>query len=247
MIAAADAGTVLDPHWLERLVRPLLDQQDVGVSCGFYEPGGSGWLERAISVVTTPHVSEINPADFLPSSRSVAFLRDWWERVGGYPEWLRHCEDLVFDLALRDAGATFYFVPDARVTWRARKTLGDFFSQYFDYARGDGHAHLWTHRHAIRYSAYIAGGILARAAPGSPFAALVLGAGMALHFQRAFQRIGRASCFAGSRERAAAYAAAPSIVVVGDLAKMVGYPLGLIERARAGAPERLPELLRNRG
>ena len=247
VIAVADGGTVLEHRWLERLVRPLLTQDGVSVSSGFYEPGGRNWLERAISVVITPHISEINHSDFLPSSRSVAFLREWWERVGGYPEWLQHCEDLVFDLALRDAGATFCFVPDARVTWRARRTLAGFFRQYFNYARGDGHAHLWTRRHAIRYSAYIAGGVLALAAPQSPTAVIALGAGTAIHFRQAFLRVARASCLTSDRDRLAAYLVSPTIVVIGDIAKMIGYPLGLAERARAGAPERLLELLRDRG
>ena len=48
-------------------------------------------------------------------------------------------------------------------------------------------------------------------------------------------------------QRAGAYRQHQMIVVVGDLAKMLGYPLGLLERARAGSPERLPELLRNHG
>ena len=203
IIAVADAGTVLDPNWLERLVRPLLDHEGTGVSSGFYEPGGTDWLQRTISVVITPHVSEVEPANFLPSSRSVAFLREWWERVGGYPEWLRHCEDLVFDMALREAGATFFFVPDTRVTWRARESLGGFFHQYLNYARGDGHAHLWPHRHVIRYGAYAAGGVLAFAAARSPLAALGLGTGMALHFRRAFRRVAKATCF-GSETNAPA-------------------------------------------
>ena len=247
VIAVGDAGTSLERDWLERLVRPLLSEEGVAVASGFYEPGGVNLLERAISVVITPHISEIDDKNFLPSSRSVAFLRDWWQRVGGYPEWLQHCEDLVFDFALRDAGAKFVFVPDARVTWRARRTLGGFFRQYLAYSRGDGHARLWTHRHAIRYSAYLAGGGLAIAAARSPFARLALATGVVLHFHQAFRRVQQARCIASERERAVTYALVPVLVVVGDVAKMIGYPIGRVERARAKAPERLPELLGDRG
>ena len=246
VIAVADGGTVLDHRWLEHLVRPLFSGNGVGVSSGFFEPGGTSWLERAITVVITPHISEIDADDFLPSSRSVAFLRYWWQRAGGYPEWLRHCEDLVFDFSLRSAGATFCFVPDALVTWRARATLAGFFRQYFDYARGDGHAHLWTQRHAIRYTAYGVGTVLAVSSTKSPVAALALGTGMLIHFRRAFQRVWMGACFADGCERTAAYALAPVIVVIGDLAKMVGYPLGLFERACAGGPDRIPEVLKDR-
>lgn len=243
VIAVTDAGTVLDPGWLELLVRPLLLEGGVGVAAGFFEPGGTTTLERAISVVITPRISEVDPDEFLPSSRSIAFRRDLWAQVGGYPEWLRHCEDLVFDFSLRDAGATFTFVPEARVTWRARSTLAGFFRQYFDYARGDGRALLWTHRHALRYSAYTLAIALAVATRRSPWAGVCLGLGMTRHFRRGFCRVAEATCFFDNRDRAAAHALVPVIVMLGDVAKMIGYPVGLIERARAGRPERIPEVL----
>ena len=52
-----------------------------------------------------PTRDEVDPATFLPSSRSVAFRKAAWAAVGGYPEWLDYCEDLVFDLSLRERGA----------------------------------------------------------------------------------------------------------------------------------------------
>lgn len=247
LIAVADAGTVLRPDWLARLIRPLAEDESLAVSSGFFEPGGTTWLERAISVVITPHAAEIDPDTFLPSSRSVAFRKHWWDRVGGYPEWLRHCEDLVFDFALRGAGAQFQFVPEARVTWRARRSLGGFFRQYYDYARGDGHAKLWPRRHLIRYGAYALGVELAAAVRHSPRARAALTAGVLWHLHRNLLRVWRATCFPSTSERVAAMAIAPLIVVTGDAAKMLGYPRGVLERARAGSPERIPDLIGDRG
>src|SRR5690606_37508089 len=157
-----------------------------------------------------PQLPEIEPERFLPSSQSVAFRKEWWLRVGGYPEWLRHCADLVFDLALQRAGARLAFAPAARVGWHARPSLGRFYRQYFDYARGDGHAHLWPARHAARYVAYAAGALLlattlmTAAAPGTPplFAlvpALLLAAGIAAHFRRFARRAWRLRRSRGGR------------------------------------------------
>ena len=98
VIAVTDAGTTADPSWVERIVAPFEADPRLGVSSGFFVAGGSTWFERCLSTVITPQLEEIDPDRFLPSSRSVAFRKDWWERVGGYPEWLRHCEDLVLDL-----------------------------------------------------------------------------------------------------------------------------------------------------
>jgi len=240
LIAVADAGTVAHGDWLERLVRPLEREPEAGVSAGYFLPAGDTWFERTLSAVITPHLGEVDPARFLPSSRSVAFRRQWWERVGGYPEWLRHCEDLVFDLALKDAGATFRFVPGALVEWSARATLGAYFRQYLDYGRGDGLANLWPARHLARYSAYAAGLVLLAAATRTPVAALALAFGAALHVGPFYRRLWRHRPFATAPSMALASTVVPAIVVVGDIGKMIGYPLGRRDRARARSVRRPP-------
>ena len=53
-------------------------------------------------------------------SRSVAFTKGAWRRAGGYPEWLDYCEDVVFDLKLRQKFGPFLFVPEAVVHFRPR-------------------------------------------------------------------------------------------------------------------------------
>lgn len=102
-----------------------------------------------------PLANEINPATFLPSSRSVALRKSAAEAVGGYPEWLDYCEDLIFDLRLKQVAAPFVFAPDALVYFRPRSSLRAFFKQYYLYARGDGKADLWRKRHIIRYLTYL--------------------------------------------------------------------------------------------
>jgi glycosyltransferase involved in cell wall biosynthesis len=237
LVGVTDAGTTLQPDWLERLLEPLERDGSLAVASGFFGPGGDTRLERLISTVITPQLSEISPERFLPSSRSVAFRRDWWQRVGGYPEWLNHCEDLVFDMHLKAAGARFQFVPDALVTWRARPTLRAFFRQYFNYARGDGHAHLWPRRHAVRFTAYGLGAALLVAGRRRRGARAALLIGTAAYFSKFARRLRLLS--GGAGERALGLALMPAVVITGDVAKMLGYPLGLYERWRAGTPERL--------
>lgn len=241
VVAVTDAGTEVASDWLESLTEPLDADPDVAVAAGFFLPGGETFMERCIAAVITPQLPEIVPERFLPSSRSVAFRKVWWEKVGGYPEWLQHCEDLVFDMDLKRAGATFAFAPGAVVTWRARPTLTAFARQYFLYARGDGHAHLWARRHLVRYGAYLAGPALLAAGRRHPAAYLALTAGAAAYLGKFYRRIARRPPAPGARQAAAA-ALVPVIVVTGDLAKMLGYPLGLLERWRAGSPERLGQL-----
>lgn len=241
IVAVTDAGTILEPEWLERLVAPLRADPELAVSAGFYRPAGRNAFERVLATVITPRRRDIADDGFPPSSRSVAFRKSWWERVGGYPAWLRAGEDLVFDYRLRDLGARFEFAPEAIVAWYPRPTLRDFYAQYKHYARGDGHGHLFFRRHAIRYGAYAVGLALALRSRRSRLARLALALGLYGHMRKFLRRVAEEQPLEGPGGMAAAYGLAPVIVVVGDVAKMVGFPQGLWERRRAGGPEGLQE------
>jgi glycosyltransferase involved in cell wall biosynthesis len=230
VIAVTDAGTRPRPDWLEKLVEPFEADSRTGVSSGFFLPGGEGWRQRTLAIAITPQREEVDPEKFLPSSRSVAFRRSWWGRVGGYPEWLLHCEDLVFDMELKEAGAPFVFVPDSIVVWDARPDLRSFARQYFNYARGDGHADLWPKRHLLRYAAYGAGLLILSRGTGSRLAWVLLSAGWLGYQAKFFRRLLRIPPSRSSSERLRAFAYLPVVVTVGDVAKMVGYAVGTRER-----------------
>jgi cellulose synthase/poly-beta-1,6-N-acetylglucosamine synthase-like glycosyltransferase len=245
VIAVTDAGTVARPDWLEKLVEPFEADATTAVSAGFFEPGGATFFERCLTTIITPQLRDVDSRSFLPSSRSVAFRREWWARVHGYPEWLRYCEDLVFDLELKRANAPFVFVPDAIVVWSARRTLRQFFRQYASYARGDGHARLYARRHGIRYTAYILGLVLLLTAPKSAVALLALALGVAFHFRKFARRIRNKPPGRGFLLSVAGFLLIPLVVVSGDIAKMIGYPLGLFERRRKPSPHILGRPLRS--
>ncbi|ASD23156.1 glycosyl transferase family 2 [Cryobacterium sp. LW097] len=229
IIAVSDAGATLDKSWLERLVRPLGGTADV--ASGFFVSSGGSFWERAIGAVITPSLSEVDGESFLPSSRSIAFRKSVWDAAGGYPEWLDYCEDLLFDLQLKEDGAVFVFVPDAIASWNARPSLKAFAKQYYRYARGDGKSGLWRRRHVARYSAYALGLALTGAAWLSPWLLLVLLAGAAGYLAKFLRRVVTARESLGSAT-VWILLLAPAIVVIGDIAKMAGYPAGLVWRSR---------------
>ncbi len=137
LIACTDAGLTLDPHWLERISAPL-ERGTADIVGGFFQPAPCSLFELALAATNYRDAAEIDPAGFLPFGKSVAFRKDTWQRVGGYPEWASHCEDLLFALALQRAGCRFAFAPDALVLFQPRSSLPAFARQYFLYARGDG-------------------------------------------------------------------------------------------------------------
>jgi hypothetical protein len=181
-----------------------------------------------------PQLRDVSSETFLPSSRSVAFRKAAWEACGGYPEWLDYCEDLIFDLRLRDLYGPFAFASEAVVHFRPRGTLKAFFKQYYQYARGDGKADLWRRRHAIRYLTYLVLGplLVILALVHSPWWWLALVAGLVVYTSTPYRRLWPILAPFGVVQRVQAIMLVPVIRVVGDVAKMIGYPVGVVWRLR---------------
>jgi glycosyltransferase involved in cell wall biosynthesis len=235
IIAVTDAGVRLDPAWLATLSAPFAD--GAGVVAGFFRADPEGAFETALGATTLPVLADIEPQRFLPSSRSVAFRKDAWAAVGGYPEWLDYCEDLVFDIRILEAAGPATFAPDAVALFRPRRTLAAFLAQYYRYARGDGKADLWRRRHLVRYATYLgAGPLLVVAALRHPAWWLILLAGFGAMLATPYRRLRGQWGALSQRERLLAVLWVPAIRVSGDLAKMAGYPAGLAWRHRRRPP-----------
>jgi glycosyl transferase family 2 len=171
----------------------------------------------------------VNPKTFLPSSRSVAFRKAVWEAVGGYPEWLDFSEDVVFDLRVREQFGSFVFVPEAVVHFRPRGDLRALAKQYYQYARGDGKANLFPKQHTVRYFAYLV------VAPLLVYAALSVSAWLWLlgllavlaYIRTPLRRLWPRLTSLSLPQRLYALMLIAVIRIIGDVAKMLGYPVGL--------------------
>jgi glycosyltransferase involved in cell wall biosynthesis len=238
VIASTDAGVWLESGWLAGLLASFLcDAQNAGcpqVCSGFFVPDPQTLFERAMGVTVLPAVEEVNPETFLPSSRSVAFTRQAWSAAGGYPEWLDYCEDLIFDLRLRDVAGRFAWAPDALAHFRPRSSLRSFVKQYYRYARGDGKADLWRKRHAVRYATYllVLPAILALSVAVSPLWLVALPTGILAYCATPYRRLGAHLPALSPAGRAQAILLVPIIRAAGDVAKMLGYPIGWVWRLR---------------
>jgi glycosyltransferase involved in cell wall biosynthesis len=237
VVATTDAGVRLESRWLEALVAPFEGERSdrfVAVVSGWFVADPQTPFEAAMGATVLPHVRRIRADAFLPSSRSVAFRKVAWEAVGGYPEWLDYCEDLIFDLRLKELYGPFPFAPEATVHFRPRGSLPSFFKQYYQYARGDGKADLWRRRHAIRYLTYLVAGpgLVLLALFHSAWWWLALLAGVVAYTATPYRRLWPMLAPYGPFDRLKAVLLVPTIRVVGDVAKMVGYPMGLVWRWR---------------
>jgi glycosyltransferase involved in cell wall biosynthesis len=246
IIAVTDAGVELARDWLEHLTGPLRENPAVQAVGGFFQAAPHTPFELALGATVLPLVDEINPATFLPSSRSVAFRKSAWERVGGYPEWLDYCEDLIFDLKLKQIVGDFAFAPEAVADFRPRSSLSAFFKQYYRYARGDGKADLWRKRHAIRYLTYCLAAplILVAGFVAHPLCWLLYVPGAVYYLYQPYRRLRilirnarYAALLRTPYSALSTFLFIPIMRVGGDIAKMLGYPVGLWWRWRHRPPD----------
>ncbi len=178
VLAATDLGCRLTPSWLDRIVAPFEDDEAIEVVAGWYVALERG---RPQQRRRWPTLEQIAPGDFLPSSRSIAFTREAWATVGGYPEWLTLTgEDTWFALELRRFCERWAFVPEAVVEWQAPATMGEYWRKIHAWSVGDGESgvaarHYW--KSFRRAAGVAAGGAVAMSLAA---AATPLGAGPAL-------------------------------------------------------------------
>ncbi|MCB0078687.1 MAG: glycosyltransferase [Anaerolineales bacterium] len=224
LIVTTDAGVRLAPEWLARLTSPFEQPDPPDFVSGFFLPDPQGLWEHALAMTTLPAVEEMGRGRFLPSARSAAFTRQAWARVGGYPEWMRWSEDVLFDLALMNSGAKIVYEPEAVVWFRPRSTWRGFLKQYRNYAYGDGQGLLWPKRHLSRYLTYFMALPLGLALlKRRPALGLALFAASALAmFGTPLKRHWRRGAY-----RWRALPLIPLIRISGDLAKMWGFPQAL--------------------
>ncbi len=144
IIAITDAGCVADPDWLKNLTASFATGR-VDISAGFYKMVGDSRFQKAESVFlgVTPRKFDIN---FLPSTRSMAFRKNAWELVGGFPEGKGNsAEDTDFNYKAVKLGLKYSRVKNAVVEWGMPRTLNEFRFKIFEYAKWDAKYGIWWH------------------------------------------------------------------------------------------------------
>lgn len=232
IIVVTDAGCSYNINWFRKIIEPILNGQNSFVATGFgpWFRSDDNILKYLIASATTPAPAEFNK-NWLPSSRSVAFKKEVWQKVGGYPEWIPLCEDVIFDLKIFNLRIKTEYVREALVFWQPRPTLQKYFKQLFGYTRSDGHGKLWLRRQIIRYGFYVLNIILLYLAftKSLQFAAVLLI--LWLSYIKKFWK--RWFIFFEKKSfvyKIVGFIVLPLVVAYGDLAKMCGWPVGVYER-----------------
>jgi hypothetical protein len=136
VIACADAGCVYGPDWLARLTEPIRNGQ------AEYALGGScldADEQTTWDIASAPFFGiKLDPNQKTKSctARSMAFRKDLWQRVGGFPE-TSLTEDSLFDQRVR-AIVQPAFPERAKAHYRPRHTLKTAIRDLGRYATLDG-------------------------------------------------------------------------------------------------------------
>jgi len=170
IIVTTDAGCVLHRDWFEKITAPF-GKGDVDIVAGFYHMTGETVFQKCLACYLGILPEKLNPKNFMPSARSMAFRREIWEKVGGFNEKLERAgEDTLFNYQARRLGAKFLTVKDAVVDWELPKAWREAMKKFYAYAKGDGQIGIWWHpsqrlsTHNLKISAiyarYVLGAIL---------------------------------------------------------------------------------------
>jgi len=139
IIVCSDAGNILDEDWIKNITKPFGDSQ-VDVVAGYYKAKTQNLFQKCLTPYVLVMPDKVHSNNFLPATRSVAFKKSIWKKVGGFDERFSHNEDYVFANKLQEKGAKIVFAKDAFVYWIPRSTYKEAFTMFFRFAFGDAEA-----------------------------------------------------------------------------------------------------------
>jgi len=156
IIACSDAGCILDKDWIKYITEPFKDKK-IDVVAGYYKGAADNVFQKCLVPYVLVMEDKVDPGNFLPASRSMAFRKYIWEKANGFPEKLSHNEDYAFAKKLKEINARIVFKKDAIVYWTPRENLKESFSMFFRFAYGDAEARIFRPKVLWLFVRYIFG------------------------------------------------------------------------------------------
>src|SRR3990167_9217936 len=174
IILSTDAGCTLDKNWVKNITAPfatkvhlrgafsvtsevaegLLRGGRVDVVAGYYKGKPQNTFQKSLVPYVLVMEDKIK-GEFLPSTRSIAFRKEVWKKMGGFDENLSHNEDYAFALKIKESKFMIKFKKNAIAYWSPRKNLIDSFVMFFRFALGDVQANILRDKVIFIFLRYI--------------------------------------------------------------------------------------------
>jgi len=149
VVACADAGCSYHPDWLVRLTAPIIGNPaalhgEAHLDAHFEYSVGGSYIDPKNSTVwdvaSAPFFGvKLNPDAATKSctARSMAFRKELWRRVGGFPETVFLGEDTAFDAKVRKL-VTPAFPAGAKASYQPHHSFRSAVRQMISYSLTDG-------------------------------------------------------------------------------------------------------------
>jgi glycosyltransferase involved in cell wall biosynthesis len=152
LIASTDFGCRFHPEWLASIIAPFDDPS--------VEVVGGAFSIRHEDVVTPASRADFILQNGYPvvldeyfsvSSRSIAYYKYVWQKIGGYNEWLTlAADDTIFWREIKRKGFKYKLVDKPYVYWLRHKTFTAYAKEAGRYGLGDGESginfkNFWSH------------------------------------------------------------------------------------------------------
>src|SRR5690554_5905769 len=141
LIVSTDFGCRFENSWLEKLLSHFSTDERLEVVGGAYGVN----LERLTTLPARAEYILQNgyciPLDkrFIVTSRSIAYKKYVWQKIGGYPEWLSLAgDDSTFWKLILEHGFKHTLSEHVGVYWERHQTLNQYKQEAFRYGKGDG-------------------------------------------------------------------------------------------------------------
>lgn len=136
IVLSSDAGCLLDKNWVKNITSPFRDPK-VDVVAGYYRGLPKNIFQKCLVPYVLVMEDRVKPDEFLPATRSMAFKKKVWEKLGGFREDLDASEDFDFARKIKKNGFKIAFSRNAVAYWIPRDNLWQAFIMFFRFAKED--------------------------------------------------------------------------------------------------------------
>jgi glycosyltransferase involved in cell wall biosynthesis len=146
LIVSTDIGCIWEPQWIEELIQPFRKSPELEAVMGSWqvrwEDLQGEWAKVEYALLNAP--TFIATPTSHASSRAIAYRKELWQKIGGYPEDLTlAADDMVFALLLHHYTQRVSCAPIPRCYWERPANLTSFCKEARRNFRGAGEAGIW--------------------------------------------------------------------------------------------------------